>query len=279
MLEKLSFDKKPSSVGLSRTSVTDDARDEARPSMSATTSRSARRLVLWLGLVAWLRHAAIRGSSACVSPETNDVPSGWFTCVDPKPSSARLVEPLYPPKPTLRTRRRRSFFCLDTHTRSGRVMMTMTMMTRFVRSAGVRSRFSARRRLGRAMEVPSAAASRDPRGLPGDGESRARVESNDAKTSSRRKRRVRRDWTSWLAALTRRTPRRRTRPRRRARRMRPNPVSPYPSPCLAVSVSAPPGGARTSADGAAVKNFFSKAREHRRLPREIGQTGRGWLPH
>ena len=87
---------------------------------------------------------------------------------------------------------------------------------------------------------------------------------------AKRKRRVRRDWTSWLAALTRRTPRRRTHPRRRARRMRPNPVSPYPSPCLAVSVSAPPGGARTSADGAAVKNFFSKAREHRRLPREIG---------
>lgn len=142
-----------------------------------------------------------------------------------------------------------------------------------VRSVSGRSfalRGPARRRLGRAMEVPSAAASRDPRGLPGDGESRARVESNDAKTSSRRKRRVRRDWTSWLAALTRRTPRRRTRPRRRARRMRPNPVSPYPSPCLAVSVSAPPGGARTSADGAAVKNFFSKAREHRRLPREIG---------
>ena len=53
-----------------------------------------------MGLVAWLRHAAIRGSSVCVSPETNDVPSGWFTCVEP--SSARLVEPLYPPKPTLR---------------------------------------------------------------------------------------------------------------------------------------------------------------------------------
>ena len=75
-----------------------------RPSTTATMSRNAFFLVVWLGLVAWLRHAASVGSSEYdeASPETNE-PSvaNEPEPETPKPSSARLVEPLYPPKPTL----------------------------------------------------------------------------------------------------------------------------------------------------------------------------------
>ena len=173
------------------------------------------------------------------------------------------------------------FLVKDTkHTRSGRVMM-MTMRETMrddddtVRSVSGRSFALLGSSTCRACDEDAFRGR--PEGSPGSPRGRrvtraGRVERRSS--SSRRKRRVRRDWT-WLAALTQRIPRRRTRPRRRARRMRPNPVSPYPSPCLAVSVSAPPGGARTSADGAAVKNFFSKAREHRRLPEGMDRL---WLP-
>ena len=69
-------------------------------------SRNAFFLVVWFGLVAWLKHCASVGSSENdeASPELNEPEPSVLnepTPETPNPSSARLVEPLYPPKPTL----------------------------------------------------------------------------------------------------------------------------------------------------------------------------------